>query len=207
MDMVAGDYSLITRQRLMYSLRFLPFTFFLSIKIGAPFFFCPFCQFLQMSRPFASKFLPQWQSMTGGLKNVQSFRFKKTAIESEQPVSVTHSFLSVGMYITFDKALRFESLIFRTRIQDSASCKPLHYPAIEDADQLREVTCRVPRGCIARQQLLVSHIGPSACSIYIESLPLPSILLSSIQIRFFNHGREPAQHRRDHRYLFFSRQV
>ena len=41
MDMVAGDYFSITQQRLMYTCLhctvhvFLPFTFFLSIKIGA----------------------------------------------------------------------------------------------------------------------------------------------------------------------------
>jgi hypothetical protein len=64
-DMVAGDYSLITPAEVnvyllaLYSLRFLPFIFFSSIKIGAVFFFCPFCHTLHVSRLFTLIFSKQ----------------------------------------------------------------------------------------------------------------------------------------------------
>jgi hypothetical protein len=57
-DLVAGDYSLITLAEVnvyllaLYSLRFLPFTFSFSIKIGAVSSFCPYYHTIYVSTLF-----------------------------------------------------------------------------------------------------------------------------------------------------------
>lgn len=94
---------LITRQRLMYSLRFLPSLFSWAFKIGAHLFFCPFCHLLYVSRFLHQRVSRSSKAWQVSYRMYNLYNSRSTASESKRSASVIHNFLIMGMYIAWTK--------------------------------------------------------------------------------------------------------